>query len=106
MSIWRKFKEFIDIDGRNNAIGRKGLSISDNPFLYAFVDVEVGLSDKRVHDIGALRYDNAIFHSASKKELFEFLNKVDYLCGHNIIHHDVKFLFGNYNYEYRWRLVV
>ena len=28
-----------------------------------------------------------------KKELFEFLSGTDYICGHNIIHHDAKYLF-------------
>lgn len=58
------------------------------PLCYAIVDVEIGLTDHRIHDIGALRYDGAIFHKASKEELLPFLERVEYLCGHNIIHHD------------------
>lgn len=61
---------------------------------YAIVDVEIGLKDHKIHDIGALRYDGATFHKASKRELLEFLNDVDYLCGHNIIHHDARYLFA------------
>lgn len=57
---------------------------------YAVIDVEVGINDKKIHDIGALRHDGAVFHKASKSELFEFLQFTDYICGHNIIHHDVK----------------
>ena len=34
------------------------------PLCYAIVDVEIGLTDHRIHDIGALRYDGAIFHKA------------------------------------------
>ena len=62
---------------------------------WAFVDIEVGLSDQRIHDIGALRYDGAIYHGCSKGELAVFLNDADYLCGHNIIHHDAKYLFAD-----------
>lgn len=62
-------------------------------FQYAIVDVEVSLSDKKIHDIGALRYDGAIYHGCSKSKLMEFLNGVDFVCGHNIIHHDAKYLF-------------
>lgn len=51
---------------------------------YAIVDVEVGLKDHKIHDIGAFRQDGATFHKASKEELFEFLHDTDYLCGHNI----------------------
>lgn len=43
---------------------------------YVFVDVEVGMHDHKIHDIGALRYDEAVYHSASKKELFQFINDV------------------------------
>ena len=60
---------------------------------YAIVDVEVGLKNHKIHDIGALRHDGATYHKASKKELFEFLSSTDYICGHNIIHHDAKYLF-------------
>lgn len=62
--------------------------------LYAFIDTEVGLRDHKVHDIGAVRYDGAVYHGASKGELMKFLDGVDFLCGHNIIQHDAKYLFG------------
>ena len=62
---------------------------------YVFVDVEVGVKDHKIHDIGALRYDGAAFHKASKEELLGFISDVDYVCGHNIVHHDAKYLFGD-----------
>ena len=70
---------------------------------YAIVDVEVGLKDHKIHDIGALRQDGATFHKASKEELLDFLRDTDYLCGHNIIHHDAKYLFSDR--ACRWTLV-
>ena len=60
---------------------------------YAFVDVEVGMKDHKVHDIGSLRHDGALFHNANKAELATFLQDIDYVCGHNIVHHDAKYLF-------------
>lgn len=60
---------------------------------YAFVDVEVGIMDQKLHDIGALRYDGALFHKTSISELRSFLKNVQFICGHNIVHHDVKYLF-------------
>lgn len=57
------------------------------------VDVEVSLSDQKIHDIGALRFDGAIYHGCSKKDLEAFIHDADYVCGHNIIHHDARFLF-------------
>ena len=70
---------------------------------YAIIDTEVGLRDHRIHDIGALRYDGAVYHGCSKEELMDFLGDVEYLCGHNIIHHDAKYLFGDEGC--RWQLV-
>lgn len=70
---------------------------------YVFVDVEVGVKDHKIHDIGALRYDGAAFHKASKEKLLGFIIGIDYVCGHNIIHHDAKYLFKDE--PCRWLLV-
>ena len=64
---------------------------------WVVVDVEVGVSDHRIHDIGALRDDGAVYHGRSKEELSVFLRDVDYVCGHNIILHDAKYLFYSSN---------
>ena len=61
---------------------------------YAIVDVEVGVSDHRIHDIGALRWDGGVYHGHSKTELMNFLQGVDFVCGHNIIHHDARYLWA------------
>ena len=62
--------------------------------VWAIVDVEVGMSDRKVHDIGALRYDGAVYHGCVTRDLADFLRDVEFVCGHNIIHHDAKYLFG------------
>lgn len=76
---------------------------------YAFVDAEVGMKDHKVHDIGAVRHDGAVLHTASRKELEAFLYGVDYVCGHNIVHHDAEYLFndgdGGEAGKRRWLLV-
>ena len=73
----------------------------------AFVDTEVGLKDHKVHDIGALRYDGTTFHGADKQKLLGFLEEktVDFVCGHNIVHHDAKYLFETSNKTSKWNLV-
>ena len=60
---------------------------------WAIVDVEVSLSDQRIHDLGVLRYDGAVYHGCSKESFEAIIQNTDYICGHNIIHHDAKFLF-------------
>ena len=59
---------------------------------YAFVDVEVSMRDHKVHDIGALRHDGATFHDNNRQALANFLAGADYVCGHNIVHHDARYL--------------
>ena len=103
MSIWSKIKGFMDVDSRSGILNKEESYKSYDSSRYAIIDVEVGLKDYKIHDIGALRYDNAIFHNASKKDFYDFINNVDYLCGHNIIHHDIKYLFGSE--QHRWQLV-
>ncbi len=74
---------------------------------WAFVDTEVGLKDHRVHDIGALRYDEATFHENDKKALESFFEEgnVDFICGHNIVHHDAEYLFPHDGQQLKWLLV-
>lgn len=57
-----------------------------------FIDTEVGIDDKKIHDIGAVRADKGFFHSVSVQDFCAFVSDAEYICGHNIIHHDIKFL--------------
>jgi len=98
MSLWNKIIKSIS-GTESNVV----MSVSRDASCYAFIDVEVGMKDNRIHDIGAIRWDRAFFHSNKKQELLEFLKGVDFICGHNIIHHDAKYLFGND--AHRWMLV-
>lgn len=95
MSIWSKLIGIRNTKDTSNVIGNDTVSAPYDASHYAIVDIEVGLKGHRIQDIGALRYDGAIFHKASKEELFEFLDDTDYICGHNIIHHDAKYLFAD-----------
>lgn len=97
MSFWSKFIE--TIGGENHS----QQEVSNDASRYAFVDVEVGLKDKRIHDIGILRWDGAKYHSAGKRAAISFLEDVDFVCGHNVIHHDMKYLLDDE--VQRWRLV-
>ena len=55
----------------------------------AFIDTEVGVADQKIHDIGGIKGDEETFHSADSHALQEFLQDVDYVCGHNLIYHDL-----------------
>lgn len=57
----------------------------------AFIDTEVGVQDKKVHDIAAIVV-NKQFHSSLQPEFAQFVADAEYICGHNIIHHDLEYL--------------
>lgn len=92
MAIWRKLIDGIksSLNGTERADDKNQLSAATR---YAMIDVEVGVNDLKIHDIGALKDDDSVYHDASKEGLEAFLGDVDYICGHNIIHHDAKYLF-------------
>lgn len=102
MSFWNKVIGSFGTNGKDSADTQSGKTVR-NSSLYAFVDVEVGLSDHKIHDIGAVRYDGATFHSPQKRDLLHFLKNIHFLCGHNIINHDAKYLFNDTKNQ--WSLV-
>ena len=99
MSFWRKIIGDKRTEDSKIVVG----STSRDASRYAIIDLEVGLKDSKIHDIGALLFDGAMYHSASKDGCLEFISNVDYVCGHNIVHHDAKYLFGEESH--RWILV-
>ncbi len=58
----------------------------------AFIDLEVTLDGKRVRDFGAMKEPENEFHSSSKQDFIQFVADAEFLCGHNIIQHDLKYL--------------
>ena len=103
MPIWDKIMKAVDhaLSPDANRSGETSQVLRAEH--YALIDTEVGLRDHKIHDIGALRYDGAVYHDASRQGLEPFLSDVDYLCGHNIVHHDARYLFGDS--PCRWPLV-
>ncbi len=57
-----------------------------------FVDLEVQPNNGAIRDIGGINDTGSIFHSKSLAGLAIFLKGADYLCGHNIIKHDLKYM--------------
>ena len=57
-----------------------------------FFDTEIGVDDKKIKDIGAVRSDKGTLHTASVSDFCAFAADADFLCGHNVVHHDMKYL--------------
>ena len=56
-----------------------------------FIDTEVNPYTKKVVDYGAVREDGAILHTHSKADFDAFVSECNMVCGHNIVHHDLKY---------------
>jgi len=74
------------------AIGNRLFSSRKQLTGIAFIDVEVGYADGKPHDFGSVRDDGRELHSSSHAEFVRFIEDAEFLCGHNIIHHDLKHL--------------
>ncbi|MCC7533921.1 MAG: RecQ family ATP-dependent DNA helicase [Bacteroidia bacterium] len=60
----------------------------------AYIDIEVNPANNKILDIGSIKNDGSTFHKTSVIDLLQFLNDVQYICGHNILNHDLKYI-GN-----------
>lgn len=58
----------------------------------AFVDTEIEPQSQKILDIGSIKGDGNSFHSASVTRFIQFLNGTQFICGHNIFNHDIKYV--------------
>jgi ATP-dependent DNA helicase RecQ len=58
--------------------------------LITFIDIEYDEKTKKIYDFGALKEEKKEYHSNNFKDFLDFIKSSDYICGHNIIAHDVK----------------
>ena len=64
----------------------------------AFIDIEVSETTHTILDTGCVLTDGTVFHKNAPNELEMLASQSDFICGHNIIKHDLKHLqkyFGN-----------
>ena len=58
----------------------------------AFIDTEVSLEKQEILDIGGIKDNGNTFHSNSTSEFISFMDGTRFICGHNILNHDLKYL--------------
>lgn len=56
-----------------------------------FFDSEIR-DNGSIGDLGAVKEGATPFHSGNKKEFSNYVKGVDFICGHNIFNHDLKYL--------------
>ena len=59
-----------------------------------YIDSEIGIDDKRIKDLGAIKNDRSSFHSPSLRDFYAFISDADFVCGHNVVHHDLAYPFA------------
>jgi len=57
-----------------------------------FIDTEIEQKSGKIIDIGGIRENGGVFHSNSIAGFIEFLRGTDFVCGHNIFRHDLKYI--------------
>ena len=57
-----------------------------------FFDTEIDPKSKRILDIGGIGSDGNTFHSNSINDFESFLEAFDFICGHNVLKHDIVYL--------------
>ncbi len=57
-----------------------------------FLDTEVSEKSHRIMDFGAVTLDGRELHTASPSQFRDFTTGCDFLCGHNLIAHDLAYL--------------
>lgn len=60
-----------------------------------FIDAEVVPDTGKISDFGAIKSTGESMHDASVQAIRKVLQESDFLCGHNIIEHDMKYLSKN-----------
>ena len=58
----------------------------------AFIDTEIDPKSGRINDIGGIYDAGNQFHSSSIPNFIDFVKGAQFLCGHNILNHDLKYL--------------
>lgn len=60
--------------------------------LIAFIDTEIEPRSQKILDIGSIKDDGNFFHKASLDAFIQFLDGTQFVCGHNIFRHDIKYI--------------
>ncbi len=60
--------------------------------IIAFIDTEIEPKSQKVLDIGSIKNNGSSFHRTSIDEFIRFISGTQYVCGHNIFNHDIKYI--------------
>lgn len=58
----------------------------------AFIDTEIEPRSGKILDIGGIKSNGSFFHKSSISDFVLFLEGIEFICGHNILKHDIKYI--------------
>jgi len=58
----------------------------------AFIDTEIEPNSQKILDIGSVKDNGASFHKTSLIDFIQFIKGTEFICGHNIFNHDIKYI--------------
>lgn len=58
----------------------------------AFFDTEINPDNHKITDIGCIKSNHSTFHKGSVDDFVNFISDAQFICGHNIFNHDLKYL--------------
>ena len=58
----------------------------------AFIDTEIDWKSGKILDIGSVKNTGSSFHKPSIAEFIQFINGAHFICGHNILNHDLTYI--------------
>lgn len=60
--------------------------------LISYIDTEIEPAHRKILDIGAIKEDGSSFHQTSVTGFIRFIETTRFVCGHNILNHDIKYI--------------
>ncbi len=71
-----------------------------------FIDTEIEVRSKKILDIGGINERGDQFHSNSKSDFIRYVNGHKYICGHNVIKHDLPHLQNSLDISFSGNYII
>ena len=46
-----------------------------------YIDSEIGIEDKKIKDLGAIKENRSSIHTSSVRDFYAFISDADFVCG-------------------------
>jgi ATP-dependent DNA helicase RecQ len=94
MYVFKGLQNFSYLD-RNKPLSQEikiRLSSFNKMNLITFIDTEIDPIRLQIVDVGGIKDSGSTFHSASVGDFARFITGTQFICGHNIFNHDLRYI--------------